>query len=198
MHLFLTSSPCDDNVPQGVTLPCILDASNGFVDRLARCHKPDSRMVIVAASPHNFALNDEMLGTFHNAFNYHHLTLSETVMLDARSERDAARLIALSDVVMLAGGLGIDRIEVIFVPEQYLKRRSMFIAFFDAALFYHTISEENQQRIVIKRNDIFNQLSKTLLHVFRKLCFLNWRKVVIILRTPSHGKHQKIKLIVFF
>ena len=104
MHLFLTSSPCDDNVPQGVTLPCILDRSNGFVDRLARCHKPDSRMVIVAASPHNFALNDEMRATFHNAFSYHHLTLSETVMLDARNERDAARLIALSDVVMLAGG----------------------------------------------------------------------------------------------
>jgi len=104
MHLFLTSSPCDDNVPAGVTLPCILDRSNGFVDRLASCHKPDSRMVIVAASPHNFALNDEMRETFHNAFNYHHLTLSETVMLDTRNERDAARLIALSDIVMLAGG----------------------------------------------------------------------------------------------
>lgn len=104
MHLFLTSSPCDNNVPAGVNLPCILDASNGFIDRLAACHKPDSRMVIVAADPHNFALNDEMRETFHNAFNYHHLTLRETVMLDARNERDAARLIALSDMVMLAGG----------------------------------------------------------------------------------------------
>jgi len=104
MHLFLTSSPCDDNVPEGVHLPCILDASNGFVDRLTACFKPDSRMVIVAASPHNFALNDEMRETFHNAFNYHHLTLRETVMLDARNARDAGRLIALSDVVMLAGG----------------------------------------------------------------------------------------------
>ena len=101
MHLFLTSSPCDDNVPAGVKLPCILDRSNGFVDRLARCHKPDSRMVIVAASPHNYALNDEMRETFHNAFNYHHLTIRETVMLDARNERDASRLIALSDMVML-------------------------------------------------------------------------------------------------
>ena len=104
MHLFLTSSPCDDNVPAGVKLPCILDRSNGFVDRLARCHKPDSRMVIVAASPHNYALNDEMRETFHNAFNYHHLTIRETVMLDARNEHDASRLIALSDMVMLAGG----------------------------------------------------------------------------------------------
>ena len=28
MILFLTSSPCDNNVPEGVDLPCILDASN--------------------------------------------------------------------------------------------------------------------------------------------------------------------------
>lgn len=104
MHLFLTSSPCDDNVPAGVSLPCILDVSNGFVDRLAACFKPDSKMVIVAAAPHNFALNDEMRQTFHNAFNYHHLSLRETVMIDARNDRDAGRLIALSDVVMLAGG----------------------------------------------------------------------------------------------
>ena len=104
MHLFLTSSPCDDNVPDGVALPCILDRSNGFVDRLAACFKPDSRMVIVAASPHDAALNDEMRETFHGAFNYHSLFLRETVMLDARNERDAARIIALSDMVMLAGG----------------------------------------------------------------------------------------------
>ena len=104
MHLFLTSSPCDDNVPKGVSLPCILDASNGFVERLAGCFKPDSRMVIIAADPHNHPLNDEMRDTSHNAFNYHHLTLRDTTLVDSRNERDAARLIALSDVVMLAGG----------------------------------------------------------------------------------------------
>ena len=41
MILFMTSSPCDDHVPEGVQLPCILDESNGFVDNLRRsvgCH----------------------------------------------------------------------------------------------------------------------------------------------------------------
>ena len=41
--------------------------------------------------------------------------------------------------------LKIDRIEVIFVPEQHLKRRRVFIALFDAALLYCAISEEYQQ-----------------------------------------------------
>ena len=34
MHLFLTSSPCNDDVPSGVALPCIFFERNGFVDRL--------------------------------------------------------------------------------------------------------------------------------------------------------------------
>ena len=104
MHLFLTSSPCDDNVPAGVRLPCILDAANGFVSRLRACWKPDSNMVIVAADPHNVPLNEEMKDTFYRAFLYHNLTISSMTLIDARNERDAARLIALSDCVMLAGG----------------------------------------------------------------------------------------------
>lgn len=104
MHLFLTSSPCDDNVPEGVNIPCILFRQNGFVSRLSACWKPDSRMVIVAADAHNVPLNDEMRDTFYKAFTYHGLTISNMTLIDARNEQDAARLIALSDCVMLAGG----------------------------------------------------------------------------------------------
>ena len=104
MHLFLTSSPCDDNVPQGVALPCILDARNGFVDRLAACWKPDSRAVIVSADPGNTALNDEMAQTFAGALAYHGLTLRNMTLIDARNERDAARILTLADFVILAGG----------------------------------------------------------------------------------------------
>ena len=104
MYLFMTSSPCDDNVPVGVHLPCILDTSNSFVANLRACWKPDSRLVVVCSDPHNAPLNDEMCATFTKAFNYHGLTVSSSVMLDGRNERDAARLIALSDVVLLGGG----------------------------------------------------------------------------------------------
>ena len=40
MHLFLTSSPCDDNVPAGVKLPCIFNVRNRFVDNLRTCFTP--------------------------------------------------------------------------------------------------------------------------------------------------------------
>ena len=104
MHLFLTSSPCDDNVPQGVCLPCILDARNGFVNRLAACWKPDSRAVLVSADPCNADLNDEMAQTFAGALAYHGLTLRDMTLIDARNEQDAARIVTLADFLILAGG----------------------------------------------------------------------------------------------
>lgn len=104
MHLFMTSSPCDDHVPSGVCLPCILDQSNSFVDNLRSCWKPDSRLVVICSDAHNFPLNDEMCDTFTKAFRYHGLTVSESVMLDSRNERDAGSIIALSDVILLGGG----------------------------------------------------------------------------------------------
>lgn len=104
MILFMTSSPCDDNVPAGVNLPCILDKSNCFIENLRACWKPDSRLVVVCSDAHNFPLNDEMCDTFTKCFNYHGLTVSSSVMLDSRNERDAGRIIALSDVILLGGG----------------------------------------------------------------------------------------------
>lgn len=104
MTLFMTSSPCDDNVPAGVHLPCILDISNRFVDHLRDCWKPDSRLVVVCSDAYNYPLNDEMCDTFTKCFRYHGLTVSKSVMLDGRNERDAARIITLSDVILLGGG----------------------------------------------------------------------------------------------
>ena len=42
MTLFLTSSPCDNNVPEGLDLPCIFDARNGFVENLRASVEPVS------------------------------------------------------------------------------------------------------------------------------------------------------------
>ena len=104
MNLFLTSSPCEDNVPQGVDLPFILSGENGFVERLAACWKPDSRFLFIAADPYAQARNDEMLPEFVSALAYHGLSVASSTMLDARRERDAAALVALSDVILLGGG----------------------------------------------------------------------------------------------
>ncbi|MBQ7825362.1 MAG: Type 1 glutamine amidotransferase-like domain-containing protein [Clostridia bacterium] len=104
MILFMTSSPCDDNVPAGVSLPCIFDRRNSFVDNLRAHWKPDSRLVVVCSDPYNFPLNDEMCDTFTKCFRYHGLTVSSSVLLDSRNERDAGRIITLSDAVLLGGG----------------------------------------------------------------------------------------------
>ncbi len=104
MVVFLTSSPCDDNVPDGVSLPCILNRENGFVDKMRQWWHPDSIGVIIAANPCNFALNDEMRDTFEKAFHYHGLTFKALYMCDARTEDRLQDMIDDADFIMLAGG----------------------------------------------------------------------------------------------
>lgn len=104
MHLFLTSSPCDDDVPAGVDLPCIFFERNGFVDCLRDRVPPDARLVVVAADPDNFECNDEMTKTFADCFEYHGMMLSDVDLLDARSAEYAEDMIAESDIVLLGGG----------------------------------------------------------------------------------------------
>lgn len=104
MHLFLTSSPCDDLVPKGVDLPCIFFERNGFVKRMKERVKPNARFTVVAADPDNDPLNEEMVETFAGCFRYHGMSLSSVSLVDARTENNAAELISQSDLLMLAGG----------------------------------------------------------------------------------------------
>jgi len=104
MILFLTSSPCDDNVPEGVELPCILEERNWFVENLRECWKPHMRGLIIAADPENYELNDEMAETFFNAFNYHDLTLDELELCDLRNAGDIEVMVYESDFIILGGG----------------------------------------------------------------------------------------------
>lgn len=104
MHLFLTSSPCDDNVPAGVKLPCIFFQRNGFVERMRERVVDNARFTVVAADPENFPLNDEMTKTFADCFRYHGMCLSSVKLVDARTEEKAGEWIAQSDLLMLAGG----------------------------------------------------------------------------------------------
>lgn len=104
MFLFLTSSPCSNDVPKGVDLPCIFDRRNGFVRRLRRCMKPDAELLIIASDPMSFEQNDEMANTFEGVFLHHELTLADVALLDARNEEDAPQLVAMSDVIILSGG----------------------------------------------------------------------------------------------
>lgn len=104
MKVFLTSSPCDNNVPEGIHIPCILNEVNGFVERMKEDWKPDSRGLIISSDPDNFAMNDEMRETFQAAFSFHGLTLSCMLICDSRNESEAANLVSESDMIILAGG----------------------------------------------------------------------------------------------
>ena len=104
MPLFLTSSPCDDDVPAGVTLPCIYFTRNAFVDNLRRHVRPGSRFLAIAAWKDDHARNDEMAATFAGCFAYHGMVFSRTDVLDSRNQAEAAALVAAADVILLAGG----------------------------------------------------------------------------------------------
>lgn len=104
MHLFLTSSPCNDNVPEGVNLPCIFFEKNEFVENLRKRMKPDARLVVIAGDPADGPLNDEMTHTFTRCFQYHGLTLSTVALCDERSKGFAESMVRQSDFVLLGGG----------------------------------------------------------------------------------------------
>lgn len=103
-HLFLTSSPCSNEVPEGVDLPCILNEANGFVERLSEYWKPESRGLIISAFPDHYEMNDEMADTFFRACSYHGLTLSEMLVCDDRNADKIEELMKNSDMIILAGG----------------------------------------------------------------------------------------------
>ena len=104
MILFLTSSPCDDDVPQGCELPCIYFERNAFVANLQRFVAPGGRFLVIAAWPDEHARNDEMADTFAGCFAWHGMGFAQVDVLDSRNQERAAELVAQSDVILLAGG----------------------------------------------------------------------------------------------
>lgn len=104
MRLFLTSSPCSNQVPENISIPCILNEDNDFVKELSADWKPDSRGLIICASPESFDLNDEMADTFLKAFIFHGLTLSCMDLCDARNEEQIEELLKNRDLIILGGG----------------------------------------------------------------------------------------------
>ena len=87
MTLFLTSSPCDNNVPEGLDLPCIFDARNGFVENLRASVEPGAQLLIIASDPDAFAGNDEMAATFEGCFAAAEIELEDVCGRACRAKR---------------------------------------------------------------------------------------------------------------
>ena len=104
MTLFLTSSPCEDNVPEGCNLPCIYFERNAFVAKLQRYVAPGGRFLVIAAWPDEHDRNDDIARSFAGCFSWHGMGFSRVDVLDDRNPERAKELIEQSDVILLSGG----------------------------------------------------------------------------------------------
>ena len=104
MTLFLTSSPCWDDVPEGCDLPCVFDERNGFVGALREAVAPGARCAFVASDPSTYDRLEEFADTFARCFAWHGMPFSNVTLLDNRTAHQAERIIREADVLILAGG----------------------------------------------------------------------------------------------
>lgn len=104
MVLFLTSSPCWDDVPEGCDLPCVFDERNGFVDNLREFVEPGGRLLVVASDPDTYDRLEEAADTFAGCFDWAGMPMSDVELLDHRTADQAAELVAGADVILLCGG----------------------------------------------------------------------------------------------
>lgn len=104
MVLFLTSSPCDDDVPAHMHLPCCYFTRNEFVANLKKHWKQDPHMVMIAANPDAYDRNDEMAFTFRRCFFYHGMVPETYILLDGRNKEQTKELVKRADFILLGGG----------------------------------------------------------------------------------------------
>ena len=80
VHIFLTSSPTGPL--DGSRKVDGIDRCNGFADRLQEVWKADSRCLMIASAPDNYAMMDEMTGFFW------HTWLQEGFSMQCRDKLD--------------------------------------------------------------------------------------------------------------
>lgn len=105
MRVFLTSSPggsYKDKV--GVRIPCELDNSNEFVTNLKKYWPNEARGLIIAAAPDDAVTNDSIRSQIPESFWLSGLPFRNLEVCDARNESQIRRLVADSNVIILAGG----------------------------------------------------------------------------------------------
>ena len=104
MIAFLTSSPSGSYREEGRRVPCSLDDRNGFTDTL-RQYWParPARLLLMAADPDNFDMNDSIRDTFAQSLALTGLPVQGFYLCD---HRDTSVITEMErcDVVILAGG----------------------------------------------------------------------------------------------
>lgn len=102
MVLFLTSSPTGPL--DGSWIVDGFDPMNGFVDNLKKYWKPESRCLIITASPDRYAANDQMVDFFDDVL--HRVAFSHAAfdLWDGRTKDFSKETLLSYDVIFLGGG----------------------------------------------------------------------------------------------
>ncbi len=99
MVVFITSSPYIDGADRA-----ILNPENGFVDRLRQVLPPNPRALFVCSNPVDRDATCRFGADTVSAFAMAGMPFSEYRVLDGYNAEDADALIAVSDLIILAGG----------------------------------------------------------------------------------------------
>lgn len=99
MVVFITSSPYIDGADRA-----ILNPENGFVDRLRQALPPNPRALFVCSNPEDRYRTCSRGAATVSAFAMAGMPFSEYRVLDGYNAEDAGALIAVSDLIILAGG----------------------------------------------------------------------------------------------
>ena len=99
MTALLTSSPCVYQAPRA-----ILNPENCFLAHLYRLLPEPVRCLFVCSAPESFYWTDKVAKEMEQAFSLAGLPFEELLILDRRTDRYAAELIARSNFLILSGG----------------------------------------------------------------------------------------------
>lgn len=102
MTIFLTSSPTGP-LDQSRRVDG-LDESNDFVENLRSCWPESARCLMIAASPDDWEMNEEMTAHFAAALKHEALPVACFDLWDGRTGTEIARTLQGYDVIFLGGG----------------------------------------------------------------------------------------------
>lgn len=99
MTVFITSSPCREDVDRPVLTP-----ANGFIDRLREALPPNCRALFICSDPDSFPLMGRFGADMAFAFANEGMPFRSYAILDGGNMDEAPELVHSSDFVILAGG----------------------------------------------------------------------------------------------
>ncbi len=104
MILFLTSSPCGTYEKIDGKEVWEMSREFGFTEKLKEFSPEEAKWMIIAASPDEYQLNDQMAKDFYRMMSISGISLSCMELCDGRNGEEATRDLSQYDGIILGGG----------------------------------------------------------------------------------------------